>query len=122
MRGWTSLESRAGASLVELMVGLTILGIGAALSARTLELAARELDAADLGARATLLLSELHDGVSSGFAPGEQIAGPGILIPSADSGAIRVEYHPPSGGGREGEVGAGSGYHHPRSWSLPRRP
>jgi prepilin-type N-terminal cleavage/methylation domain-containing protein len=121
MMNEASAESRAGASLVEVVVSITILGIGAALATRTLELAAWELDRAELGARAILLLSELHDGFVLEGERAERRAGPGFLVPHSDNESLHVQYEPPSPT-TEGRGARGTGYREARSWLLRRAP
>jgi len=119
VRRASTIESRVGATLVEVAVAVAVLSIGLALATRTLELAARELDGADLGVRALLLLSEIHDGFASREEVGARPGGPGLLLPSWDGDDLRVDYEPHAGGGREAVRG---GYFERRSWTLPNRP
>jgi hypothetical protein len=110
-----------GATLIEVAVALTILGIGLGLATRTLDLAARELATGDLGARAILLLSEIHDREGSESESGSQFAGPGLLRFYADPEEIRVDYEPPDRVDGRGEKGWG-GYAEAGSWSLRNLP
>ncbi len=112
---------RAGASLAELLVALVILSLGGTLTARALWLASVEIEGAELGLRAALLLSELQDRNGLGAAGEERRAGPGTLIFEGVGGdELIVRFAPPGAGGASGEeAGALSGgFGAPRSWRL----
>jgi hypothetical protein len=99
-------------------VSVAIAGVGLALAVRTLSIAGRELEAADLGVRAALFLSELQDAPSFDEGTEERPAGPGRLVPDPEGDALRVEYLPPSGAAQVRSEPAEGGYSRGRSWSI----
>lgn len=106
---------RDGASLAELLVSLTILAIGAGLSARVLMDATRLMEDAELGLRAALFLSELEEGVP-GAEGEERSAGPGLMIAEGVGSSAAVRFEPPEGATAP-ENGPG-GFRRSRRWSL----
>jgi hypothetical protein len=120
--GPVARRGTTGASLAELLVALTILAIGGALTTRLLSLAARDLESAEVGLRATLFMAELHDARNPGSIENARSAGPGMLVHVADAeGKSLIRYLPPHpGSDASGESGMADskGFLEPRSWSL----
>lgn len=105
-----------GASLIELLVALVILGIGASLSTRVLTHAARELEGAELGLRAVLLIAEAQE---NGLPAAERPAGPGRLtLERGVTGSLRVRYESPTGRFGAPRIDGGHGYLGDRVWHL----
>jgi hypothetical protein len=124
MRRSRWLGNRGGASLVELLVALTLLGIGGALSTRVLDLAAREIEGAELELRAVLLVTELHPWPGTPVEGGTRPAGPGVLVAEATGAGWRVLFEPPGGGIAEGGAGSAhsGGFQRPREWVVEGGP
>jgi len=114
-----------GTSLAELLVALTILALGGSLTTRVLWLATRDLESAEVGLRAVLLLSEVHDPRDPDPDGSIRSAGPGRLVAERDEGGgWAVRYEPPEEGGDPSAVGVGIptslGFREGREWSLER--
>lgn len=110
-------DSRRGISLVELLVALTLLALGGSAATRLLILSARELDGAELGLRATLLLAEMS-GDPMPAAEVRRAVGAGELVGVGDGAGFVVRYEPPLGGGGGSLAGYSGGYFVERSWAL----
>jgi prepilin-type N-terminal cleavage/methylation domain-containing protein len=96
---------RRGASLAELLVALTILGIGMAATAGTLTLASRAMGHAEVAFRAALVAAEVL---------GESAPGPGSR--ETDAGLFR--WSPVPGPGLEVRFEPGEGAASERLWQL----
>ncbi len=116
---------RAGASLAELLVAVSILAVGGTGAGHLLVQASRALDRAELSLRAVLLLAELEGtGGMRGDLPagGEgRPAGPGLLRWEVEGEGWVVRYEPPAGTGMPGSPAApvGAGYLSPGEWRVP---
>jgi hypothetical protein len=109
------MSARGGASLAELLVSLTILALGGAMSGRVLSDATLIMEEADLGLRAALFLSELRDGRREAVQE-QREAGPGVLIAEGAGAGAAVRFEPPDGAiaPRSGP----GGYRRARRWSV----
>jgi hypothetical protein len=109
-----------GASLAEVLVALTLLAIGGGLSTRLLYQATLELEHAELGLRAAVLLSGLHDNASDGETGHRWTAGPGTLVAEESGSGWTVRYEPPPGseGFARGTTSGVVGFRQTRTWSL----
>jgi len=131
-RGWR--RAQRGASLAEVLVAVSILAIGGAAATQLLVRAAHDLDGAELGLRAVLLLAEVErdgpppDGDSGPASEvsgpeGQSVigrpAGPGRLTVEWENGWPSARYDPPPGAatGSVGAAGRG-GYQEAREWKL----
>jgi len=131
--------SRKGASLAEVLVAVSILAVGGAAATQLLVRAALDLDGAELGLRATLLLAEVErsgpppqgeSGLGSegpgsedpgpgGEAVGGRPAGPGRLSVEWEDGWPVVRYEPPDiTAGSSGRAAVQGGYRESREWRL----
>jgi len=131
-------RSCRGASLAEVLVAVVILAVGGAASTQLLVRAAHDLDGAELGLRAVLLLAGIdRDGPSpdgesgpgsDGSAPGGDAvfgrpAGPGRLVVEWEGGWPAVRYEPPpSGAGSAVGTARQGGYQEAREWRLRGEP
>jgi prepilin-type N-terminal cleavage/methylation domain-containing protein len=117
------MERRSGFSLVEVLVALTLFGIGGALSGRLLAQASLEMEGAELGLRAALLLSDLSQEQGQGSGP-ERAVGPGRLVAVVAPDAWIVRFEP--GGAAIGSVTPGipgaRGNREAREWRLEASP
>ena len=118
---WPS-DPEAGVSIVELLVSLVILSLGAALSVGVLSSANRRIEQAELDLRAAIYLGELSATNTATWAAPDSArpAGPGRLILETGAGPIAVRYEPPasaSGGSGFAQQGLG-GFRTARSWRL----
>jgi prepilin-type N-terminal cleavage/methylation domain-containing protein len=112
------MNGTRGVSLAELLVALTLLAVGGGMSARLLIQATRETEAAELGLRAALFLSELWE-ANSVEGGGERSAGPGVLIGEGGGIEARVRFVPPIDGTGLAEGSGGSGgFQRARRWEL----
>ncbi len=114
-------DGRVGASLAELLVALLILSVGGTLTARVLWQAGREIEGAELGVRASLFLSELHDGGGGEGNGSVRSAGPGTLTAETSAeGELIVRYDPPHGVDQASarEEVLSTGFREPRRWRL----
>jgi len=108
--------------MAELIVAVTILGIGGLLATRLMVEASRELDGAELALRAVFLLSELHHFPDTPRETEGLEVGPGRFeVIEGDLGVEGVRYLPPGSSGGEGPAGAG-GYLRARSWHMDGDP
>jgi len=108
--------------MAELIVAVTILGIGGILATRLMVEASRELDGAELALRAVLLLSELHRFPDTGLEAEGLDVGPGRFeVIEGELGVEGLRYLPPGDAGEEGHAGAG-GYLRSRRWHLDGYP
>ena len=109
-----------GASLAEVLVALTLLGLGASLSMRLLAQAEREIQGAEIGLRAAVLLAETGSGIVERSGGERGAAGPGTLTVQRGTDGLLVRYEPPPGGvpGPKGRLPGMGGYLEAREWRL----
>ncbi len=110
----------SGVSIVELVVAIAILGVGASVSARLLTLSSRSIEDAELNLRAAMFMSELSSTTDRTVAEHPPRAvGPGSLIYEGDLGGnISLRYEPEVVSGSALPPQGSRGFVGQRRWML----